>query len=259
MAQNSGVAASAVVVGPASAVSGNVATYSGITGKLVADGGTALSALATSAVVTSGFALKLSLTGGTMSGAIAMGANNITGTGANSGGSFAASLTTASTTTGTGAIVSASGLGVAGAVNIGGITKVNDTTPSLTSTSGALVVSGGIGCGKDLNIGSSGNLILAGGNISVTGKVTASNTSCFWGYANGGFVVTYVASTAKLVDTATLTEIYDPSSEFTPTASTGRVQYTGTTTRPFYVRIIFNVFGSASAQTIELGYQKMEA
>jgi hypothetical protein len=49
-----------------------------------------------------------------------------------SAGTFAASATTASTTTGTGSIVTAGGLGVAGAVNAGGLiagTRFNAVTP----------------------------------------------------------------------------------------------------------------------------------
>ena len=43
------------VVGPASATSGNIATYSGTTGKLIQDGGTSVSSLATEAEVAAGY------------------------------------------------------------------------------------------------------------------------------------------------------------------------------------------------------------
>lgn len=52
-AADGGGGGSGDVVGPASAVSGNVATFNTTTGKLIQDGGTALSALATDAEVTS--------------------------------------------------------------------------------------------------------------------------------------------------------------------------------------------------------------
>lgn len=54
-----------------------------------------------------------------MSGTLAMGSQSITGTGANSAGSYSAALTTPSTSTTTGAITSAGGLGVSGKAYIG--------------------------------------------------------------------------------------------------------------------------------------------
>ena len=170
---DSGVVATSVVIGPTSVVSGNLAVFSSTTGKLLADGGAALNAY-------------LPLAGGTMSGPIAMGSNAVTGTGANSAGSYSASLATASTTPGTGAIVSAGGLGVAGAGNFGGsITAVGATltgplamgsnavtgtgansagsysaslaTASTTTGTGAIVSAGGLGVAGAMNIG--GNIV----------------------------------------------------------------------------------------------------
>ena len=80
-------------------------------------------------------------------------------------------------------------------------------------------------------------------------KVVASSAYCFSGYAAGGFSVGFTANTPKLVVTTTLTELNDPQSVFTPTASTGEVKYTGATTRYFNVRILFNILGNASANT----------
>ncbi len=82
-----------------------------------------------------------------------------------------------------------------------------------------------------------------------TQKVIASSGACFSGYTSGGFSVGFTAATPKLVVTGTLTELNDPLGQFTPTASTGRVEYTGATTRYFNVRILFNILGNASANT----------
>jgi hypothetical protein len=58
-----------------------------------------------------------------------------------------------STTTGTGALVVAGGVGVAKALNVGGVTQVYDTTQSVGTTSGALVVNGGAGIASNVYAG----------------------------------------------------------------------------------------------------------
>ncbi len=79
-----------------------------------------------------------------MTGPLAMGSSAISGTGANTAGSYAASLTTASSSVSTGAIVSAGGLGVAGkkskVVGISNCTTVPTTNPT---SGGVLYCEGG--------------------------------------------------------------------------------------------------------------------
>lgn len=95
-------------------VVGNLPTFSA--SKVVVDSNVALASLATNAAVA---AVYLPKAGGVMTGSIAMGTNSVTGTGANSSGSLAASLTTVSSSPSTGAIVSAGGLGVASKIFTG--------------------------------------------------------------------------------------------------------------------------------------------
>ena len=80
---DSGKAAANVVTDSGTATTGRVATYTGT--KVINDSGTLLTDLATNASVTAGLALKVSKSGDTMSGALAMGTNNITNIGTLSG------------------------------------------------------------------------------------------------------------------------------------------------------------------------------
>ena len=85
-------------------------------------------------------------------------------------------------------------------------------------------------------------------NITSTGTISANKLitttpSCFSGFAVGVWTIPF-AGIGKLIDTATLTELLDPSNEFVPTASTGRVEYTGTETRYFQVIISFGMLGA---------------
>jgi hypothetical protein len=58
-----------------------------------------------------------------------------------------------STSSTTGALVVAGGVGISKSLNVGGILKANSVTASTSSTTGALVVAGGIGIGGDLYLG----------------------------------------------------------------------------------------------------------
>jgi hypothetical protein len=125
---DSGVAAASVVLGPASVVSGNIATYSGTAGKLITNAASGIGTI----------------------GAVTL---------ANS---------TASINTATGAFICAGGAGITGAVFIGGTLKNTDTTASSSSTTGstpgsagagALVANGGIGITKDSYFGAKLNII----------------------------------------------------------------------------------------------------
>ncbi len=120
---------------------------------VVRDGSGNFSAGTITASLTGHASLDLALTGGTMSGTLAMGSQNITGTGSISAGSLSASNTTVSSSISTGAIVSAGGLGVAGAINAGGIIKTTNTTESFSTTTGSILTAGGIGVGHNIFVG----------------------------------------------------------------------------------------------------------
>ena len=77
------------------------------------------------------------------------------------------SNTTESTTTGTGAVVVAGGVGIAKQLIVGGDTsKFTATTTSTSKTTGAVVVTGGVGVGENLNVG---------GNATITGSLTVAS------------------------------------------------------------------------------------
>ena len=68
-------------------------------------------------------------------------------------GSVRVADTTASTSTTTGAVRVAGGVGIAGQLNVGGATsKFTSTTASSSTTTGALVVAGGVGIGEDIYV-----------------------------------------------------------------------------------------------------------
>lgn len=75
---------------------------------------------------------------------------------------------TNATSTSTGSIVSAGGLGLAKAAYIGGVLRVTDTTVSTSATTGAATIAGGLGVALDTNLG--GDLTFHGGAVSVIGR-----------------------------------------------------------------------------------------
>lgn len=60
---------------------------------------------------------------------------------------------TASTTTGTGALKVAGGVGIVGAMFLAGALNVTNATASTSTTTGALIVTGGIGVGATISVG----------------------------------------------------------------------------------------------------------
>jgi hypothetical protein len=77
------------------------------------------------------------------------------------------SSSTNSTSTTTGALQVAGGVGLTGNLYAGGLARLTDSTESSATSSGALVVSGGVGIAKNLNVG---------GDIQVTGDFTVAGT-----------------------------------------------------------------------------------
>jgi len=232
-----------IVSNAGASTSGNIASLSGTTGKVITDSGVAAASVVTgpASAVANGITIFSGTTGKIITDAAA---------GIGTIGAITLANTTTSTTTGTGALICAGGAGIAGTMTIGGVVTMTNLTDAASLGNGALVMSGGLSVAKSIICGAS---ISLNNNVSCNTvnctKINSTTPSLFWGYTSGGFAVSFTAATAKLVDTGTLTEIQDAAGEFTPTVATGRVEYTGATTRYFNVRIIFNVLGNASSNT----------
>ena len=91
--------------------------------------------------------------------------------------------TTASSSTGTGALVVSGGVGVGGNINSSGITTILNTTASAGPTSGALVVNGGVG---------------SGGDIYSNGIIKILNTTDATGASNAGIGALVVSGGAHI-------------------------------------------------------------
>lgn len=138
------------IIGPTGAIADNILSYNGNSGYLAKD-----------TLIPS---TDIFLRTGTipMTGNLQLGANSITSTTAStiSGGTILSTLSTQSTTTGTGALRTVGGLGVALNANIGGsitsagITTINNGTDSTSSSTGSLISGGGLAVAKRLSVGS---------------------------------------------------------------------------------------------------------
>ena len=81
--------------------------------------------------------------------------------------------TNTSTSTSTGALQVAGGVGVAENLNVGGVAKVTDATASSSKTTGAVIITGGLGVGGAVyadTVSTTGNLTV-GGDLTVTGSL----------------------------------------------------------------------------------------
>lgn len=223
-------AADDIVSNTGASTANRIAVFSGTTGKLITDGGSTIAQL-------------LALSGGTMTGTITLGANNITGTSGSTitGGVFAGLATTDSTTTTTGAITTAGGIGVVKAITAGGVIKTTDSSASTSTSTGSIITSGGIGAAKDIRSGS----IVAGTRF----EASAPSLYTAW-TTNQAASIAFTASTNKLIDIPGFTEGLDPAGEWTLTTTTGKCTYTGTSTRYFKIDILFNVAPPASNQIL---------
>ena len=109
-------------------------------------------------------------------------------------GALSLPSTTASTSTTTGALKVAGGVGIAGALNVGttatitGSAAISSTTASTSTTTGALTVAGGAGIAGDLNVGGNtkitGTIEIDGGSPGA-GKVLVSDANGVASWANG--------------------------------------------------------------------------
>ena len=124
--------------------------------------------------------------------------------------------TNTSTSTSTGALQVAGGVGVAENLNVGGVAKVTDATASSSKTTGAVIITGGLGVGGAVyadTVSTTGNLTV-GGDLTVTGslnvevdsettildQLTVQNTSEFQGTSEFQDVV-------SITDTTTSTSV----------------------------------------------------
>jgi hypothetical protein len=145
--------------------------------------------------------------------------------------------TTASSSTTTGALIVSGGVGIAKEVNIGA------TTASTSTTTGALIVAGGVGIAKEINIGSTttstspttGALKVAGG-AGIVGNVTIGGTLEIEGGTPGAGKV--------LVSDA------NGLASWSANSNGGVSSITATATMAAYNLIVFS--GSTASQTITL-------
>lgn len=130
--------------------------------------------------------------------------------------------TNTSTSTSTGALQVAGGVGVAENLNVGGVAKVTDATASSSKTTGAVIITGGLGVGGAVyadTVSTTGNLTV-GGDLTVTGslnvevdsettildQLTVQNASEFQGTSDFQDAVTITdTTTSTSVGTGALT------------------------------------------------------
>ena len=120
--------------------------------------------------------------------------------------------------TGTGALRVAGGMGVTGAAYVGGVLNATATTPSSSTTTGALVVAGGLGVAGATFIGGtvtvSGGLTVAGSfNTTSTNSLTINTPFLFLANTNVGDAIDQ-GFVGQYVDTATrFTGLYRAASD----------------------------------------------
>jgi Head domain of trimeric autotransporter adhesin len=104
-----------------------------------------------------------------------------------SSGNLSVASTTPSTSSSTGALTVAGGLGVAGDSTVGGKLNITSTTPSTSAATGALTIAGGLGVAGNSTLG--GNLTVNGDNMKLGGTGVNSGvttTLAMGGVTNGG-------------------------------------------------------------------------
>jgi len=116
------------------------------------------------------------------------------------------------TSTSTGAVRIAGGVGVTGALYTGGVVRITDATDSVSSSSGALVVTGGLGVGQSAYIAGG---LQVGGDFTVAGQFTTTGSDSL--ILNDPFVFLANANPGDNLDTGFVSSYNDGSS----------VRYTG--------------------------------
>ncbi len=164
----------------------------------------------------------------------------------------------------TGKVITDSGIVALNVVNNSGglatsghLVQFSGTTGRLITGAGAalssyLPLAGGTMTGP-LNMGS--QAITAATTIACT-RIDASTPACY----SGGIVlnsnVSFTAATSKLIDSGTLTQLSNPSSLFTATASTGKITYTGTPTRWFRCICKYSINPPANTEILYIWLSK---
>lgn len=101
--------------------------------------------------------------------------------------------TTVSTSTSTGALQVAGGVGIGGATYIGGVTNITNTTNASSTSTGALIVSGGVGIAQNLVVGGATNLngVTTVNNVlGVNGTISTSDATASTSTNTGALKVT---------------------------------------------------------------------
>ena len=149
---------------------------------------------------------------------------------------------TASTTTGNGALVVTGGTGIGGALNVGGAIKTTNTTASSSITTGSGIFGGGVGIAGAANIGgvlkvtdatvssdaASGSIILLGGigiagSASIGAQINFVNTAHTMRYFNTNDGLRFDSNTARMELTATTggLKIFDTTASSSTTTGSG--------------------------------------
>jgi hypothetical protein len=246
-----------IVSGPASAVSLNLCEFSGTTGKLIADSGIVASTLSGGPF--------LPLSGGSMTGVIAMTTHNITGTtNTITAGVLDATGSTDSSSQTTGALISAGGIGCGKSLWVGNTIHALSGTNSSSVGTGTVIITGGLSVSQNSWFGGSlnyqANNIIGTGLISTT-NISAVDPSLIQIFLSGSNAVSFTANTPTLITISGWTSIVNPFGDFTPTLTTGQIQYTATggissPTRWFRVSINMGVLGVAGTNQFQFWISK---
>ena len=192
---DSGVVAANVVTGPASSVLNRIAVLADTTGKVIADGGATLAQLAL--LSGAAFTGAISAVGATLSGALAMGGNNITNVGTISGATNSRTADNIVSNTGTG-LVGRVVTFVSNKVVQDGGTLLSDLATSAAVATAYLGKAGGTMAGA---IAMGGNNITNAGSISgPTWTRTADNIASIPAAQTYGNIAMMSAVTKALED-----------------------------------------------------------
>ena len=185
---------------------------------------------------------------------------------------------TAASTTGTGALVIAGGLGVAGAIYNGGVINstgviyTSNTTVSTTPSNGALVVGGGVGVAGAINAGgkiytadstastskSTGSLVVSGG-IGVAGAAVVNSVAAIGAGTAGNTTGNHPYLATKLITGTTgaagsVTTVAHGITATTILGYTCIIDYTGSgdTVAPAYNNIAYAFYLDVNASNVSV-------
>ena len=136
--------------------------------------------------------------------------------------------TTNATSTITGALQVAGGVGIGGSLFVGGITTVTNVTPSSSTITGAVIVAGGVGIGGGLFVGGT----VTGTNHIVTGTAISTGTATgalqvVGGVGIGGAL--YVGNTATVISSVIATSTNTGALQVAGGVGIGGALYVGNT------------------------------